>query len=876
LAVAEFDARLICLIALTLLNSMFNFTVTFKVTFTVNLAWDFSQNLTRLIASAITCGHMDIVGSGCPGAASGRQQSGVRRSVCFQTIVIKEGPQMRTLFQRMGDLQRKARREMGRRSPGQRRMISAGLGLMVILLLGTVAIMPRISRASEMNALGNGGFEGGFRQIPGCGIVGVQWECFTNGGAANYGFYDDQWEPVVYAGKFSQLIEINTKGLAAGDNDRFAGLAQTARVVPGESYKLSLRGMIRSTSTQGDPWRYSVQVGWLEGPRGDWQDVTNWTDTGWNTFFARETPGAFSAFEARFVPKSEVITVFVRVWKKWGVAFEELDVNLDEIALEGPSAQRPMGKDAMGQAAMGQAEMSQMPMMGGTGGPMGDMSGMARPSDRPGSMPAEAMQAPMQAPMMPMGKDMPAMEAPMTYRPQIVTGESMSCSGQNLIFNGSFEQGFVAVPWGEVGRGWEAFTNGGAANYGFYDEQWDIVVADGDHGQLIEINSKAVFPTDPDRYAGIAQRIGGLKPGQVYEFTVRGGLRGVGNEEDPTRFAAEWGISSQPNWQSVDEWTYMDFGPIQVRTEPSPLAQYRVRFEAPSQSIVLFIRGWKKWAITNVEMDFNLDAISLRACDSQGMWKAEMAPMQPQGMPMAQGMPQEMPMRPTESAMQPMRGQPTMPEMGSAPMRDEPMRGEPMRGEAMMPAMGGASCFYIVKPGDSLSAIAVRHDVSMSAIARANGVSDPDAIYVGQKFEIPGCSAGEAMMDRSSMQNAPMQDAPMARPEMADMPLTGDLSMRGERPMDAPQMTGPMLRPDGDMAMMDAPMMDAPMSRGAMNAEAPQMMQGRGTRTYVVQPGDMLTRIALDEGINAFDLAATNGIDNMNMIYVGQVLVIPN
>ncbi len=554
------------------------------------------------------------------------------------------------------------------------------------------------------------------------------------------------------------------------------------------------------------------------------------------------------------------------------MAYEELDVNLDEIVLEGPSAHQ----------AMNQASMSAMPMMGGTGGPVGAMPPMGQPGGPDAMMPESqpmpssavpgTMDGPMQTPAMPMGKDAPAMDYPMTYSPQIVTGDHAACVGTSLVYNGSFEQGFVEVPWGDVGRGWEAFTNGGAANYGFYDEQWDIVVADGDHGQLIEINSKAVYPTDADRYAGIAQRIGGLHPGEVYELTVRGGLRGEGNEEDPSRFAAQWGISSEPNWQSVDEWTYMDFGPIQVRTEPGPLTQYRVRFEAPAQNIVLFIRGWKKFAITNVEMDLNLDAISLRACDDKGMGNPEMQAMQPQGMPM----------RPGEGVVEPGMAPQMQQPMAQEPMPSEPMMAEmarPQGGEAPMqqPDMAGASCFYIVKPGDSLSAIAVAHDVSMSAIAGANGVTDPDAIYVGQKFEIPGCS-----QDMSMTAAPQMQDAPMAGPEMASMPermpneqgmpLTGDLSMGSERPVEVPPMSGPMLRPDGSMAEMDAPMQPAQ----AMSADAPQMQMAQRGRTYVVQPGDMLTGIALDEGINAFDLATANGIDNMNVIYVGQVLVLPN
>ena len=271
-----------------------------------------------------------------------------------------------------------------------------------------------------------------------------------------------------------------------------------------------------------------------------------------------------------------------------------------------------------------------------------------------------------------------------------------------------------------------------------------------------------------------------------------------------------------------------------MRTEPAPLAQYRVRFEAPAQSIFLFIRGWKKFAITNVEMDLNLDAISLRACDGQAM---------DQGGWMPQGQPAEMGMRPQDGPMMPQE-----------PMGERPGTGGPAMGR---PDDMGASCLYIVKPGDMLSAIAEHYGVSMAAIARANGVTDADAIYAGQKFEIPGCR--DDMATAPAMESAPMQDGPMRGPEMAEAPAMMPASMS------APTM-GPTLRPD-------APLMPEQSGREqAMGA----MPMPRGERTYVVQPGDMLTGIALDQGIDAFDLASANGIDNMNMIYVGQILVIPN
>ena len=65
----------------------------------------------------------------------------------------------------------------------------------------------------------------------------------------------------------------------------------------------------------------------------------------------------------------------------------------------------------------------------------------------------------------------------------------------------------------------------------------------------------------------------------------------------------------------MDHWEEMDLGAIFKRTEPQAMGSYVTHFRAPAQQIVLFVRGWKKWGVSNVEMDFNLDAITLRPCD---------------------------------------------------------------------------------------------------------------------------------------------------------------------------------------------------------------------------------------------------------------------
>lgn len=51
---------------------------------------------------------------------------------------------------------------------------------------------------------------------------------------------------------------------------------------------------------------------------------------------------------------------------------------------------------------------------------------------------------------------------------------------------------------------------------------------------------------------------------------------------------------------------------------------------------------------------------------------------------------------------------------------------------------------YVVRAGDNLSRIAQQFDVTMSDLMRANGISDPNLIRVGQRLTIPGTQAPTA------------------------------------------------------------------------------------------------------------------------------------
>lgn len=44
---------------------------------------------------------------------------------------------------------------------------------------------------------------------------------------------------------------------------------------------------------------------------------------------------------------------------------------------------------------------------------------------------------------------------------------------------------------------------------------------------------------------------------------------------------------------------------------------------------------------------------------------------------------------------------------------------------------------YVVQEGDSLSAVALRFGVTEEALREANGIVDPDSLFVGQALVVP-------------------------------------------------------------------------------------------------------------------------------------------
>ncbi|MFP5320288.1 MAG: LysM peptidoglycan-binding domain-containing protein, partial [Acidimicrobiia bacterium] len=57
------------------------------------------------------------------------------------------------------------------------------------------------------------------------------------------------------------------------------------------------------------------------------------------------------------------------------------------------------------------------------------------------------------------------------------------------------------------------------------------------------------------------------------------------------------------------------------------------------------------------------------------------------------------------------------------------------------PSSGGT---YTVRSGDTLASIAARHGTTVSALAKANGISDPNLIVIGRSLHLAGPGSGGA------------------------------------------------------------------------------------------------------------------------------------
>jgi parallel beta-helix repeat protein len=195
------------------------------------------------------------------------------------------------------------------------------------------------------------------------------------------------------------------------------------------------------------------------------------------------------------------------------------------------------------------------------------------------------------------------------------SGCTFKCTHPTAYFrNGSFEEGFTFVPGVAEGvaNGWQYFDNG-EASYGWYDDTWPLVVANGKHAQLIEIDDAA----QPDRYAGIFQTMY-VCPGQPHELHLKGLVRTEEGSGEASQFGhalqVGFGYEGQTDWRTVTDWITLPFEE-QPRTGPADgvafnMGEYHTTVTPTGTRLTLFIRAVKKFP-GQTEANYDVDAVSL-------------------------------------------------------------------------------------------------------------------------------------------------------------------------------------------------------------------------------------------------------------------------
>lgn len=174
---------------------------------------------------------------------------------------------------------------------------------------------------------------------------------------------------------------------------------------------------------------------------------------------------------------------------------------------------------------------------------------------------------------------------------------------------------------------------------------------------------------------------------------------------------------------------------------------------------------------------------------------------------------------------------------------------------------------YEVQRGDTLTAIANKQGVPLSALLSANGLTRNSVIYVGQSLLIPEVQTGEGPAEYSS----PGQQVVVAR---------GDsLSSIAARHRTTVQAIKSLNGLSNDTIFvgqtLTLPVTGSPVSTAQAPSTPPSLSSTAGMTSYTVRAGDTPGGIASRHGISARELMALNNISDPRRLSVGQQLIIP-
>ncbi|MGQ9627089.1 MAG: LysM peptidoglycan-binding domain-containing protein [Anaerolineae bacterium] len=227
--------------------------------------------------------------------------------------------------------------------------------------------------------------------------------------------------------------------------------------------------------------------------------------------------------------------------------------------------------------------------------------------------------------------------------------------------------------------------------------------------------------------------------------------------------------------------------------------------------------------------------------------------------------------------------------------------------EGAPPAQGGT--VHIVQWGESLGAIAARYGTTVEAIASANGLTNPNLIYAGQRLIIPAgpvapgpggtyiVKRGDTLYSIARRYGTTVNALINANNLPSAMIYIGQrLIIPGGKPGPAPEshpgMTRYIVQPGDTLEAIArrygvtvndimeinnlySPWYIYPNQTLLIPAGQKPAPNQPTSSYYIVQPGDTLSSIALRHGTTVYALVRANNLANPSYIYPGQQLVIP-
>ena len=197
----------------------------------------------------------------------------------------------------------------------------------------------------------------------------------------------------------------------------------------------------------------------------------------------------------------------------------------------------------------------------------------------------------------------------------------------------------------------------------------------------------------------------------------------------------------------------------------------------------------------------------------------------------------------------------------SVPKTAAQARAEAARAKAAAAARAAAirRATYVVRSGDTLSAIAARKGVSLASLLKANHLSTRSVIHIGQKVRIPGAGA-----------------ASTARPA-ASAPTTATYTVRSGDTLSA--IAARTKTPLGTLYKLNrlsARTVIHPGQHLRVRGTSASAARAASTTAYTVVSGDTLSGIAARKGVSLASLLKANHLSARTVIHVGQKLRVPS